>query len=292
MNTPETNPLTHDWNKVEIVYCDGGSYSGNQDKVGSVSYGGKINLPLYYRGFRNLEATMDYLIEHEGLGDASHFVVSGDSAGGLATFWHADYFQSKLPQTSVLAVPDSGFFIGDDSKPGWPSSLQWIADAMNSTAGLDSSCVAAAEAAGKTAGEACTLPEDVTPHIDVPVFVVNSRFDPTMKSISTKSLDFNTVGDHVLSKLHSSVLGDGNSDFEKNGAFITSCAQHCGQWAQDQMTGEKDFNVTIDGWTAATAVNEWASQSWSESSGQRFWLQNASYPCQSCCAGGQTTAIV
>lgn len=28
MNTPETNPLTHDWNKVEIVYCDGGSYSG------------------------------------------------------------------------------------------------------------------------------------------------------------------------------------------------------------------------------------------------------------------------
>merc|ERR1711908_234587 len=135
--------------------------------------------------------------------------------------------------------------------------------------------------------------EDVTPHVDVPVFVMNSRFDPTMKSITSKSLDFNTVGEHVLSKLHSFVLGDGNADFEKNGAFITSCAEHCGQWAQGQVVPKhNDFNVTIDGWTAATAVNDWAAKSWSKSSGRRFWLQNASYPCESCCAGGQTTSIV
>jgi hypothetical protein len=33
-----------------------------------------------------------------------------------------------------------------------------------------------------------------------------------------------------------------------NGAFITGCHEHCGQWAQGQMAGsDSDFNATIDG---------------------------------------------
>ena len=33
MNDPALNPLTHDWNKVLIPYCDGGSFAGNNDSV-------------------------------------------------------------------------------------------------------------------------------------------------------------------------------------------------------------------------------------------------------------------
>lgn len=88
-------------NKVEIVYCDGGSYSGNNETVGRVSFGGIDNRPLYYRGQRNLEAAIDYLATEHGMDAASHLVVSGDSAGGLATYWHADWFQTRLPKTNV-----------------------------------------------------------------------------------------------------------------------------------------------------------------------------------------------
>ena len=71
------------------------------------------------------------------------------------------------------------------ARPEWPAFLEWIASAMNSTAGLDASCVAAAAKAGRSPGEACTLPEDVAPHIDVPLFVMNSKYDPAMLSISS-----------------------------------------------------------------------------------------------------------
>jgi hypothetical protein len=40
MNDPATNPLSWDWNKVEMQYCDGGSYGGDNDNVSIVSYGG------------------------------------------------------------------------------------------------------------------------------------------------------------------------------------------------------------------------------------------------------------
>lgn len=40
MNDSATNPLSWDWNKVEMQYCDGGSYCGDNDNVFVVSYGG------------------------------------------------------------------------------------------------------------------------------------------------------------------------------------------------------------------------------------------------------------
>ena len=55
-----------------------------------------------------------------------------------------------------------------------------------------------------------------------------------------------------------------------------------------------DFNVTIRGITAGPAVNEWAKASWQESGGaggalleaERVRVQEAQYPCESCCHGG------
>jgi len=290
MNSPETNPLTHDWNKVEMVYCDGGSYSGNNETASRVSYGGSSDRPLYYRGFRNLVATVDHLIRHYGFGGATHLVVSGDSAGGLAALWHADYFQTRLPLTKVLAVPDSGFFISDASKPAWPAALSWIATAMNSTAGLDQSCVLAADVAGRSPADSCTLPERVAHHVTVPIFVLNSRFDPALRSITSEGVDYNTLGNRVLEKLNASIFSVREN---RNAAFITSCAQHCGQWAQAQtLPGHNDFNVTIDGWSAPFAVQSWAAWHWgAKNSTRRLWVQSASYPCGTCCAGGDAASL-
>eukprot|EP00039_Didymoeca_costata_P003733 m.69371 g.69371 ORF g.69371 m.69371 type:complete len:423 (-) comp12050_c0_seq3:78-1346(-) len=284
MNTPDTNPLTHDWNKIEFQYCDGGSYGGSNETVTYVTYNNK-RLPLYFRGQRNVEAALDHLVANFGLGSATQIVLSGDSAGGLATYWHADFFQERLPNSKVFAVPDSGFFLADPSKPAWPQSLSWIATQMNSSRGVDQSCLAATKNASM-----CTLPEDVSPHISTPLFVMNSRYDPALKGICTTSaVDYNTVGERVIATVNKTVLEVSMN----NAAFLTSCNEHCGQWAQGQiLEGHNDFNVTIDGWTAPYAVNSWvaalqaASENPSSPPARRLWIQESSYPCPQCCNGG------
>jgi hypothetical protein len=107
-NDPETNPLTHDWNKVELQYCDGFSYSGSNDTVARVSLPGVGDgLPLYFRGARNLQAALAHLVAHAGLGDATHLVLSGDSAGGLATYWCAPSLATYSCFLAFLPTPDS-----------------------------------------------------------------------------------------------------------------------------------------------------------------------------------------
>jgi hypothetical protein len=303
MNDPAINPLTHDWNKVEIQYCDGGSYSGNNETVSSVSYGGKDNLPLYFRGRKNFNAVLDWMVSNKKMDDATEIVISGDSAGGLATYWHLDAFKERFPKAHVVGAPDSGFFLGDASKPSWPQSLQWITEQMNSTSGLDASCVAAAKAKGKLPSTFCTLPEDVSPYISSPMFVMNSRFDSALISICSSGMDtdakINALGAEVVRKVNETVLQKPN-----NAAFITACHEHCGQWGTGQKLAYNkrdfdDFNVTIDGMNALQAIDAWYHSLLGDGEQQtttvdssvagpkRLWMQATSYPCKTCCSGGQ-----
>lgn len=294
------NPLTHDWNKVLMSYCDGGSYSGNNATPTPVKWQGEDRL-IYYRGFRNLDRALQVLRSDWGLANATQVLISGDSAGGLASYWHADFFQESLPDAFVAAVPDSGFFVEDDSKPEWPAALHWIHNAMNSTAGLDASCVEAAVKSSQDVGTACTLPEKVAPHVRVPLLVMNSKFDPAMISISTQErtkTGINEFGQRWLAKLDAAVLDTPSGKTGRNGAFVTACHQHCGQWTQGQTTNPADFNVTIDGMTAPFAVQSWFE--WNrlnrqegnhlakEAAFQQSFVYKAAavYPCSNCCEGG------
>ena len=119
-NSAATNPLSHDWNKVLMMYCDGGSYSGNNATPTMVfdQWNANSTRPIWYRGARNLNFALQTLQKNWGMGDATEILISGDSAGGLASYWHADRFAHVFPRAFVATVPDSGFFIGDDTKPG------------------------------------------------------------------------------------------------------------------------------------------------------------------------------
>jgi hypothetical protein len=90
---------------------------------------------------------------------------------------------------------------------------------------------------------------------------------------------------------------------DQNAAFLTSCHEHCGQWGQGQLAGQfSDFNVSIDGYSAAGAMDEWfgrvltttgnastheAREGWTHEGHPNLWLQKAVYPCTACCNGGQ-----
>jgi len=178
-NNSATNPLTHNWNKVMLPYHDGGSFSGRNASVTWTTYAGK-RVPLYFRGHADLKAAIDYLTRHANFDAATEVILTGNSAGGLATYYHADWLASMLsPVVRLHSAPDSGFFATDPAYRKWPDALLNMVQFMNATAGLDASCVAALSATGGDPAT-CAFPEVVAKHISTPLFVVNSRFDPAL----------------------------------------------------------------------------------------------------------------
>ncbi|XP_041997415.1 pectin acetylesterase 11-like [Salvia splendens] len=78
------NPDFYNWHVVKIFYCDGSSLMSDVEDVDP-----KYNLT--YRGARIYDAMMDELLRI-GMGNAKNALLSGTSAGGLATTLHCDKF--------------------------------------------------------------------------------------------------------------------------------------------------------------------------------------------------------
>jgi len=289
INEMERNPLTFDWNKVEMSYCSGDGWVGNNDTVAYVDYNNTSNLPLYFRGGRNAAAVFDYLNTQEGLGMAEEVILSGDSAGGLACYSHADALATLLgPTTRLLVSPDSGFFFSYDLYPQWKQTLTWVSTNGNSTAYLNQACVAAKRASGDDPFS-CIFPEVVSPFITTPLFVVNSKYDPALTSISAgesgKNVsNTNRIGATLVALVNASVLSTGTGS---NGAFLPSCQEHCGQWGTNQSGIFPDFRPVIDGFTQLDALVQWRKDLVAGRPGRRLWVQGATFPCSTCCNGGQ-----
>ncbi|CAA0809139.1 Pectin acetylesterase 8 [Striga hermonthica] len=95
-----TNPDFYNWNRVQVVYCDGSSFMGNAD-----------HSVVESRGARIFDAVMNEFF-HKGMANATNVILTGGSAGGLATLLHCDGFRALFPSSvRVKCVIDSGFFL-------------------------------------------------------------------------------------------------------------------------------------------------------------------------------------
>jgi hypothetical protein len=84
-----------------LRYCDGGSFAGNNNNVSIVD-----NTKLYFRGKRILDGVLQELQKSKNLKSATDVVISGCSAGGLATYLHADWWASQFGKNvKVAALP-------------------------------------------------------------------------------------------------------------------------------------------------------------------------------------------
>ena len=263
---------------------------GNNDTVTYVDYNGTANLPLYFRGGRNAAAVFDYLMTQEGLGMAEEVILSGDSAGGLACYSHADSLAAFLgPTTRLLVAPDSGFFYSYDRYPSWEATLTWVSANGNSTAYLNAACVAAKLGGGESPFS-CIFPEQASPFIATPLFVANSKYDPALLAIvggesGNNVSNTNRIGSTLVELINTTVI----TRSATNGAFIASCKEHCGQWGTNQTGPFPDFRPVIDGLSQLDAFVKWRQGllQGSQEAGQRLWIQQAPYPCDTCCQGGQ-----
>ncbi|XP_058215159.1 pectin acetylesterase 5-like isoform X2 [Rhododendron vialii] len=237
--SPESsqNPDFFNWNKVKIRYCDGGSFAGHPES------------------------------EFKAL-------LSGCSAGGLATLIHCDDFHEILPKTAtVKCLADAGFFLNEKDIGGNRTIESFYQDVVNLQGiakSLDKDCIARMEP-GQQAK--CFFPQEFIENIKTSIFLVHPAYDfwqiknifipdssdPRGSWLSCK-LNINNCSPsqiEVLEGYRNSLLKL-LSDFQQNkdvGVFIDSCFVHCQTWVS--VTWHSRNSPRINNRTIAESVGDW-----------------------------------
>lgn len=280
-NQQNYNPDFYNWNKVKVRYCDGSSFTGD---VESVDPGTK----LYYRGARIWQAIMDELLA-KGMKNAQNALLSGCSAGGLASILHCDKFHGLLPSSAhVKCFSDAGYFIDAKDVTGADHIRDFYAAVVathGSAKNLPSSCTS------KFSPSLCFFPQYVVPEMSTPLFILNAAYDswqiknilaPTsansggwnecklnIKKCSTSQI---TALQGFRSEFLSALPGQGSS----TGMFIISCYAHC--QSGNQATWFGNNSPSIGSSPIAKAVGDWYY-------GRRVvQMIDCQYPCNKSCS--------
>lgn len=94
------------------MYCDGSEYTGSRNDP--ISYKDK---KLYFRGYNNVMEQFRYLDQELDFYNGDTIVITGVSAGGMATYLYSNYLLDNTKKAKVYAMPDSGLFIGEYFSP-------------------------------------------------------------------------------------------------------------------------------------------------------------------------------
>jgi len=194
---------------------------------------------IYLRGFRVLNALFDDL-DSMGLAKSAEVVITGTSAGSLATYLHAEYLRTRLPKTArVVALPDAGFFLDHKTVDGVYNFRQQFQGAIgpslwNATSGTNQACISSYNPEEQWH---CFFAQYVYPFIsNVPTFVLNSLYDPSQLGgmIYNLGCDPSKAGnctDQQLAEMQSYRDDMENTlaaviDNPRDGLFATACYQH------------------------------------------------------------------
>ncbi|KAI3793023.1 hypothetical protein L1987_35635 [Smallanthus sonchifolius] len=213
-----------------------------------------VTLVLYFRGQRIWQAIIEDLLP-KGLGLANKALLSGCSAGGLASYLHCNNFSSYLPDTTaVKCLGDAGFFLDSYAINFSFEVARW---------------------AGRTRHQHVTYPENFLSkscHSTVP-----PSADPDGHWNRCK-LNPKACGPDQIRLLHVEILTAVRSflyNSSRGGVFINSCFAHCQSESQDTwfaLDSPQLLNETI-----AESVGDW------------YFSRNVSkkvdcpYPCDTTC---------
>ncbi|XP_051195323.1 pectin acetylesterase 9-like isoform X2 [Lolium perenne] len=231
-NDPAMNPDFYNWNRVKLRYCDGGSFAGDSEFTNGSSV-------IYMRGQRIWDAIITDLCQ-KGLHRAEKVLLSGCSAGGLATFFHCDDLKERLGgATTVKCMSDAGFFLDVDDISG------------NNTIRPFFSSLVALQGAEKNLNKDC-LNSTLDPYQFHHIFVPPSsdprgqwsrcKADPSTCSISQIA---------TLQGLRSAML-TALKPFEGEpmvGMFVNSCFAHCQSELQDTWFAPNSPTLQNESWS-------------------------------------------
>ncbi|KAL2536903.1 Pectin acetylesterase 12 [Forsythia ovata] len=247
-NKAEENPDFFNWNRVKIRYCDGASFAGDsEDKATG----------LQFRGQRIWLAAIEDLMS-KGMHNSDQALLSGCSAGGLASILHCDEFRSFFPgSTKVKCLSDAGLFM-DAVDISACRVFKQTCQVLVPTTLIPTSCF---------------FPQNLIANIETPMFILNAAYDSWQVQQSLASSTADPQGtwhdckmNHAqCSTLQIQFLQDFRNDMldavkgfatsRQNGLFINSCFAHCQSERQD--TWFADDSPVIRDKAVAIAVGDW-----------------------------------
>ncbi|XP_059589687.1 pectin acetylesterase 9 isoform X2 [Vitis vinifera] len=242
-NNASLNPDFYNWNRVKLRYCDGASFAGDAKFDNGTSI-------LYFRGQKIWRAIINDLLP-KGLSKAKKALLSGCSAGGLASFLHCDNFTSFLPQNaSVKCLSDAGFFL-DEKDISLNHSMRAFYEELISLQGVEKNlhenCTSSLHYP-----HLCLFPQYALEFIKTPFFILNSAYDvyqfhhilvPPTADLHGRwnrcKLDPAACNPNQLSILQGfrkdmlTALNQFYTYSRRGGMFINSCFAHCQSESQD-----------------------------------------------------------
>ncbi|XP_072996648.1 pectin acetylesterase 12-like [Typha latifolia] len=257
----EENPDFYSWNRVKVRYCDGASFAGEGYDEAS---------GLYFRGQRIWSAAMEDLMS-KGMSSAKQALLSGCSAGGLASIIHCDEFQALFPgNTEVKCLADAGLFLDAVDVAGGHtlrSFYEGVVNLQGAVKNLPEACTARMDATS------CFFPENLVDNIQTPTFLLNTAYDVWQlhESLATGNADphgfwkecksnylrCNSTQIQLLQGFRSQMINvvKAFSKSKENGLFINSCFAHCQSERQD--TWYQDDSPTISNKKIAVSIGDW-----------------------------------
>uniref|UniRef100_A0A803N604 Pectin acetylesterase n=1 Tax=Chenopodium quinoa TaxID=63459 RepID=A0A803N604_CHEQI len=251
------------WNKVKIRYCDGSSFTGHSNNE---LHNGTS---LFFRGQLIWEAVMDELLA-KGMSNARQALLSGCSAGGLATMIHCDDIRAKLPKIAIVkCLADASFFLDEKDINGRRTTQLFYKNVVNlhgAAKSLSADCVA------KMEPSLCFFPQHIVGSMNTPLFLVNPAYDfwqiqhvliPAASDLPEEwqrcRLNIQNCNSHQLDTLQGfrSSLLNALGEFKKNaewGMFINSCFIHCQTWME---TWHGPNSPKVNSKTIAETVGDW-----------------------------------
>ncbi|KAM0949524.1 putative pectinacetylesterase/NOTUM [Dioscorea sansibarensis] len=283
-NDPTMNPEFYNWNRVKLRYCDGGSFGGDSEYNATLT-------PLYFRGKRIWDAIIQDLLP-KGLIFAQKALLSGCSAGGLATFIHCDEFAELFPHnTTVKCLSDAGFFLdvtdisGNNTIRPFFHSLVTLQGVLKN---LNQDCLSS-----HLYPYQCFFPQYALPYIRTPYFILNTGYDvfqfhhifvpPSadprgvwnrckLNPAACSSIQLLILQGFRLKMLDALRLFTNSS---KGGMYINSCFAHC--QSELQTTWFTPDSPTLQNTTIAEAVGDWYFE-------RRIFKEvDCPYPCDPTC---------
>lgn len=284
-NNQSLNPDFYNWNRVKLRYCDGASFAGDSMFNNGTSL-------LYFRGQKIWQAIILDLLP-KGLSHAKQALLSGCSAGGLATFLHCDNFTKFLPRNAtVKCLSDAGFFL-DATDIRMNHTFRSFYDDLITLQGveqnLDKNCTSLV-----TYPQQCFFPQYALRYIKTPYFILNTAYDVYQfhHILVPPSADprghWNRCKNNITacSEHQIQILQDYRKQmvialypFYRNsrsvGMFINSCFAHCQSESQDTWLAVDSPRVHNE--TIAEAVGNWYFER------NITKLIDCAYPCDSTC---------
>lgn len=254
------NPLTWNWNKVFVPYCDGASFSGDVDEP--VNFQG---MDLHFKGYKILQAVYSHLLAYRDLDKASDVIISGSSAGGLAVFLHldkiADMIRKGGSKAKIVGVPDAGFFLDVPAlNSGYQmmlfqgQNLSGIYDFQNTRGSLNSQCLSE----NSDAPYKCMLPQYFIKYIKTPFFLTQSftdawQFDNVFRlrcsesGCNKREIDYLQ---HIRGTFEHLITHNVRAP---NGYWVTKCGEHTivdheGSWLLQPVKGSNFLMPSLVSW--------------------------------------------